>query len=193
MENVTIYWLNWQVVLSVCGSSQCGFSFRSKNQILFSLYSFLSSSQCFDPFQLPFVSSPDRHTLWRCLQSTVTPILASMLEVMDRFANLDLLSDGRLSLVKLWLDILADSQILDLTPLQKPRYWGMRLLCYFHNESHEQNASFLFNIVVSQTRRCLCSTTSCWTAKNNPAPLPSAGSSDCTLKAFGKNLNLCQV
>uniref|UniRef100_A0A3B5AGU0 RING-type E3 ubiquitin transferase n=1 Tax=Stegastes partitus TaxID=144197 RepID=A0A3B5AGU0_9TELE len=31
-----------------------------------------------------------RHTLWRCLQSTVTPILATMLEVMDRYGNLDL-------------------------------------------------------------------------------------------------------
>ncbi|XP_054454921.1 E3 ubiquitin-protein ligase rnf213-beta [Anoplopoma fimbria] len=63
-----------------------------------------------------------RHTLWRCLQSSVTPILANMLEVIDRYANLDLLSDERLSqgLVKLWLDILADSQILGLTPLQKP-------------------------------------------------------------------------
>ncbi|XP_070707447.1 E3 ubiquitin-protein ligase rnf213-beta [Pempheris klunzingeri] len=61
-----------------------------------------------------------RHTLWRCLQSTVTPILASMLEVMDRYGNLDLLSDNRLSqgLMKLWLDILADSQILHLTPVQ---------------------------------------------------------------------------
>lgn len=83
--------------------------------------------------QLPFVSLTDRHTLWRCLQSTVTPILASMLEVMDRFANLDLLSDGRLGqgLVKLWLDILADSQILDLAPLQKPRY-GLLLLYDSH-------------------------------------------------------------
>ncbi|CAK6965023.1 E3 ubiquitin-protein ligase rnf213-beta isoform X3 [Scomber scombrus] len=61
-----------------------------------------------------------RHTLWRCLQSTVTPILASILEVMDRYANLDQLSDDRLSegRVKLWLDILADSKILHLTPHQ---------------------------------------------------------------------------
>ncbi|XP_026207099.1 E3 ubiquitin-protein ligase rnf213-beta isoform X2 [Anabas testudineus] len=61
-----------------------------------------------------------RHTLWRCLQSTVTPVLASMLEVMDRYANMDLLSDERLSqgLITLWLDILADPQILDLTSPQ---------------------------------------------------------------------------
>lgn len=90
--------------------------------------------------QLPFVSLTDRHTLWRCLQSTVTPILASMLEVMDRFANLDLLSDGRLGqgMVKLWLDILADSQILDLAPLQKPRY-GLLLLYDSHNEFNQQD------------------------------------------------------
>ncbi|XP_072229611.1 E3 ubiquitin-protein ligase rnf213-beta isoform X2 [Leuresthes tenuis] len=63
-----------------------------------------------------------RHTLWRCLQTTVTPILANMLEVMDRYGNLDLLSDDRLSqgLIQLWMDILADSQILHLTPLQNP-------------------------------------------------------------------------
>ncbi|XP_028287710.1 E3 ubiquitin-protein ligase rnf213-beta isoform X2 [Parambassis ranga] len=63
-----------------------------------------------------------RHTLWRCLQSTVTPVLASMLEVMDRYANLHMLADDGLSqgLVQLWLDILADSQILQVTPLQNP-------------------------------------------------------------------------
>ncbi|KAM8837147.1 E3 ubiquitin-protein ligase rnf213-beta [Spinachia spinachia] len=61
-----------------------------------------------------------RHTLWRRLQATVTPILAKMLEVMDRFGNLDLLSNNGLSrgLRELWLDILADSQILLLTSLQ---------------------------------------------------------------------------
>uniref|UniRef100_A0A3P9BT85 RING-type E3 ubiquitin transferase n=1 Tax=Maylandia zebra TaxID=106582 RepID=A0A3P9BT85_9CICH len=52
------------------------------------------------------------HTLWRCLQSAVTPILASMLEVMDRYANLDLLSDDRTGpgLIQLWLDILESDQ-----------------------------------------------------------------------------------
>ncbi|KAF3854027.1 hypothetical protein F7725_014715 [Dissostichus mawsoni] len=45
-----------------------------------------------------------------------------MLEVMDRYANLDLLSGDRLSegLIKLWLDILADSQSLGLTTVQNP-------------------------------------------------------------------------
>lgn len=70
-----------------------------------------------------FLLSADRHTLWRHLQCVVTPLLANILEVMDRFANLDLLAEGKLShgLEKLWLDILADSQILDLTVSQKPR------------------------------------------------------------------------
>uniref|UniRef100_A0A3B3VQK5 RING-type E3 ubiquitin transferase n=1 Tax=Poecilia latipinna TaxID=48699 RepID=A0A3B3VQK5_9TELE len=64
------------------------------------------------------------HTLWRCLQSTVTPVLASILEVIDRYSNLDLLSADRLSpgLVKLWMDILADSQVLHLPPPSNPRY-----------------------------------------------------------------------
>lgn len=65
-----------------------------------------------------------RHTLWRCLQSAVTPVLASILEVIDRYSNLDLLCPGRLSpgLLQLWMDILADSQILNLTPPSNPRY-----------------------------------------------------------------------
>ncbi|KAM4526288.1 E3 ubiquitin-protein ligase rnf213-beta [Fundulus diaphanus] len=65
-----------------------------------------------------------RHTLWRCLQSTVTPVLASILEVIDRYSNLDLLSADRLSpgLIQLWMDILADSQILHLTPPPNPRF-----------------------------------------------------------------------
>lgn len=73
-----------------------------------------------------FLHLSARHTLWRHLQGVVTPLLASMVEVMDRFANLELLSDGNLScgLVELWLNILADSQILDLTASQKPRYRG---------------------------------------------------------------------
>uniref|UniRef100_A0A3P9JJC8 RING-type E3 ubiquitin transferase n=1 Tax=Oryzias latipes TaxID=8090 RepID=A0A3P9JJC8_ORYLA len=61
-----------------------------------------------------------RHTLWRCLQSSVMPLLAGMLEVMDRYSNLELLSTRRLSggLLRLWVDILADSQILHHSPLK---------------------------------------------------------------------------
>ncbi|XP_029943449.1 E3 ubiquitin-protein ligase rnf213-beta [Salarias fasciatus] len=60
-----------------------------------------------------------RHTLWRRLQSAVTPPLAAVLEAADRYANLDLLCDERLGpgLKQLWIDILADRHTLQLTPL----------------------------------------------------------------------------
>ncbi|KAL0964856.1 hypothetical protein UPYG_G00329960 [Umbra pygmaea] len=63
-----------------------------------------------------------RHTLWRCLQSTLIPVLAHMLEVLDRYANMDLLTSAGLSraLVQLWLDIMGDKQILELTPTPSP-------------------------------------------------------------------------
>ncbi|XP_040922673.1 E3 ubiquitin-protein ligase rnf213-beta isoform X2 [Toxotes jaculatrix] len=93
-----------------------------------------------------------RHTLWRCLQSTVTPFLASLLEVMDRYANLDLLSDQRLSqgLINLWVDILADSQILDLTPLQKPSEADQEVLVqhYFMLDGEEQPCSAPFSWLI---------------------------------------------
>lgn len=65
-----------------------------------------------------------RFTLWRCLQSDLTPILAHILEVLDRDANLDLaycagLSEG---MIDLWLNILEDKQILELTILQTSGY-----------------------------------------------------------------------
>ncbi|XP_076616648.1 E3 ubiquitin-protein ligase rnf213-beta isoform X2 [Chaetodon auriga] len=93
-----------------------------------------------------------RHTLWRCLQSTVTPTLASMLEVMDRYANLDLLSDGRLSQgqIRLWLDILADSQVLDLTPLQNPSESDQEVLVqhYFMLNGEEQPCAAAFSWLI---------------------------------------------
>ncbi|KAM6964707.1 E3 ubiquitin-protein ligase rnf213-beta [Tautogolabrus adspersus] len=93
-----------------------------------------------------------RHTLWRCLQSTVTPILASMLEMMDRYANLDLLSDDRLSwgLMKFWLDIFADSQILDLTPLQNQSESDQEVLVqhYFMLDGEEHPCSAAFSWLI---------------------------------------------
>ncbi|XP_047465467.1 E3 ubiquitin-protein ligase rnf213-beta [Mugil cephalus] len=89
-----------------------------------------------------------RHTLWRCLQSTVTPVLANMLEVMDRYANLDMLSDDRLSqgLTQLWLDILEDSKVLDLTPPQTPSGSDQEVLVQHHfsldGEEHPCSAPF---------------------------------------------------
>ncbi|XP_056627258.1 E3 ubiquitin-protein ligase rnf213-beta-like isoform X2 [Triplophysa dalaica] len=55
-----------------------------------------------------------RHTLWRHLQGILSPLLARVLEVLDRDCNLGLLyglSDG---LVQFWLDIFQDQQLLDL-------------------------------------------------------------------------------
>ncbi|XP_029383406.1 E3 ubiquitin-protein ligase rnf213-beta [Echeneis naucrates] len=95
-----------------------------------------------------------RQTLWRCLQSNVTQILARMVELMDRYANLDLLSHQRLSpgLIKLWLDILADSQISDLTPLQKPSEPDQELLVQpcFRLDGEEQSCSAPFSWLIWQ-------------------------------------------
>ncbi|XP_034426662.1 E3 ubiquitin-protein ligase rnf213-beta-like [Hippoglossus hippoglossus] len=94
-----------------------------------------------------------RHTLWRCLQSTVIPILASMLEAMDRYSNLDLLSDPTLGpgLTTLWLDILDDSQILDLTPPQKTSESDQEVLVqhYFMVDGEEQPCSAPFSWLIT--------------------------------------------
>uniref|UniRef100_A0A3Q2DU59 RING-type E3 ubiquitin transferase n=1 Tax=Cyprinodon variegatus TaxID=28743 RepID=A0A3Q2DU59_CYPVA len=91
------------------------------------------------------------HTLWRCLQSAVTPVLASILEVIDRYSNLDLLCPGRLSpgLLQLWMDILADSQILNLTPPSNPDS-DQEVLVQHHFllESGEQPCSAPFSWIV---------------------------------------------
>uniref|UniRef100_A0A3P9PGV9 RING-type E3 ubiquitin transferase n=1 Tax=Poecilia reticulata TaxID=8081 RepID=A0A3P9PGV9_POERE len=92
------------------------------------------------------------HTLWRCLQSTVTPVLASILEVIDRYSNLDLLSaDSRLSpgLVKLWMDILADSQVLYLPPPSNPDSDQEVLVQhYFLLDSEQQSCSAPFSWII---------------------------------------------
>ncbi|XP_051795751.1 E3 ubiquitin-protein ligase rnf213-beta [Acanthochromis polyacanthus] len=93
-----------------------------------------------------------RHTLWRCLQSTVTPILANMLEFMDRYGNLDLISDDRLSqgLIELWLDILEDSQSLHRTPFQNPSDPDQEVLVqhYFMLDGEEQTCSAPFSWLI---------------------------------------------
>ncbi|XP_034715873.1 E3 ubiquitin-protein ligase rnf213-beta isoform X2 [Etheostoma cragini] len=93
-----------------------------------------------------------RHTLWRCLQSTVTPILANMLEIMDRYANLDLLSDNRLSqgLITLWLDILADAQIVSQTPRQHSSESDQEVLVnhYFMLDGEEQACAAPFSWLI---------------------------------------------
>ncbi|XP_069016032.1 E3 ubiquitin-protein ligase rnf213-beta [Embiotoca jacksoni] len=94
-----------------------------------------------------------RYTLWRCLQSTVTPILANMLEVMDRYGNLDLLTDDGLGqgLIQLWLDVLADSQILPLTPLQNQSESDQEVLVqhYFLLDGEEQRCSAPFSWLIT--------------------------------------------
>ncbi|KAM6896925.1 E3 ubiquitin-protein ligase rnf213-beta [Xenentodon cancila] len=93
-----------------------------------------------------------RHTLWRCLQSTVTPILVNMLEAMDRYANLDLLCDDRLSpcLLQLWIDILGDSQILHLTPLQNQSESDQEVLMqhFFMLDGEEQSCLAPFSWLI---------------------------------------------
>ncbi|KAK1794252.1 hypothetical protein P4O66_011142, partial [Electrophorus voltai] len=56
-----------------------------------------------------------RHTLWRYLQSVLTPTLAQVFEVLDRDSNLNLLYGAGDGLVRFWLDIFSDGHILDLT------------------------------------------------------------------------------
>lgn len=140
------------------------------------------------------LSFSGRHTLWRCLQSTVTPILARILEVMDRYANMDLLSDERLSqgLKKLWLDILADPQILELPSAQNTRYCK-NISCIIPATANVINVFQLLYFVVSQTKKCLCNTTSSSMVKDSVVLPHSVGSSECILKAFGKNQSSCQV
>ncbi|XP_043958780.1 E3 ubiquitin-protein ligase rnf213-beta isoform X1 [Gambusia affinis] len=93
-----------------------------------------------------------RHTLWRCLQSTVTPVLASILEVIDRYSNLDLLTGDRLSpgLFKLWIDILADLQVLHLAPPSNPSDSDQEVLVqhYFLLDSEQQSCSAPFSWIV---------------------------------------------
>ncbi|XP_034563927.1 E3 ubiquitin-protein ligase rnf213-beta [Notolabrus celidotus] len=93
-----------------------------------------------------------RHTLWRYFQSTVTPILAGMLEVIDRYANLDLLCEDCLSqgLIKLWFDIFADSQILDLKPVQNQSESDQEVLVqnYFMLGGEEQPCAAAFSWLI---------------------------------------------
>ncbi|XP_072339649.1 E3 ubiquitin-protein ligase rnf213-alpha-like isoform X3 [Scyliorhinus torazame] len=55
-----------------------------------------------------------RHTLWKCIQKTVTPNLAQMISILDRDYNLNLLVDTKVNdeIKQLWLNIFNDVQIL---------------------------------------------------------------------------------
>ncbi|XP_051888724.1 E3 ubiquitin-protein ligase rnf213-alpha-like [Pristis pectinata] len=55
-----------------------------------------------------------RHTLWKCIQNTVSPNLAQLISILDRDYNLNLLVDPNVDkeLKCLWLNIFSDTQIL---------------------------------------------------------------------------------
>ncbi|KAM9831669.1 E3 ubiquitin-protein ligase rnf213-beta [Neosynchiropus ocellatus] len=93
-----------------------------------------------------------RHTLWRHLQSTITPILASILEVIDRYANLDHLfeEDDRSGLVVMWLDLLGDSHSLDLTPSPSPSGSDQEVLVrhYFMLSGEEERCAAPFSWLI---------------------------------------------
>ncbi|KAM3838360.1 E3 ubiquitin-protein ligase rnf213-beta-like, partial [Diretmus argenteus] len=93
-----------------------------------------------------------RHTLWRCLQSTITPVLASMVEVLDRYANLNLLLSDGLSqgLLELWLDILADTQILDMASPQNSSVLDQEVLVqhFFVLDGEEQPCAAPFSWLI---------------------------------------------
>uniref|UniRef100_A0A3P9MJG3 RING-type E3 ubiquitin transferase n=1 Tax=Oryzias latipes TaxID=8090 RepID=A0A3P9MJG3_ORYLA len=87
-----------------------------------------------------------RHTLWRCLQSSVMPLLAGILEVMDRYSNLELLSTRRLSGGLLRLE--SDQEVLvqhyfmldgEELPCLAPFSWLIRL----HLESLWEESEFI--------------------------------------------------
>uniref|UniRef100_A0A3B5AH48 RING-type E3 ubiquitin transferase n=1 Tax=Stegastes partitus TaxID=144197 RepID=A0A3B5AH48_9TELE len=94
-------------------------------------------------FNLTVLSFSGRHTLWRCLQSTVTPILATMLEVMDRYGNLDLLSDDRLSQ---GLIQLMNSSLIILFPSESDQ--EVLVQHHFVLDGEEQSCSAPFSWLV---------------------------------------------
>ncbi|XP_067860096.1 E3 ubiquitin-protein ligase rnf213-alpha isoform X2 [Heptranchias perlo] len=56
-----------------------------------------------------------RHTLWKRVQTVVTPFLAQIISVIDRDCNLNLLIDDTPTFVrKLWMDIFSDPNLLDV-------------------------------------------------------------------------------
>ncbi|XP_072098497.1 E3 ubiquitin-protein ligase rnf213-alpha-like [Mobula birostris] len=56
-----------------------------------------------------------RHTLWKRIQTVVTPLLAQIISVIDQDCNLDLLSDDTPVLVRnLWMNIFNDSNLLSI-------------------------------------------------------------------------------
>ncbi|KAM3618897.1 uncharacterized protein V6R79_000067 [Siganus canaliculatus] len=54
------------------------------------------------------------HTLWRKIQAVVTPLLATLVSVIDRDCNLDLLLEKNDDITKLWLEIFAKKEMLQV-------------------------------------------------------------------------------
>lgn len=57
-----------------------------------------------------------RHTLWKRVQGAVTPLLASMVAVIDRDSNLELLArpDAPAWAQELWMFIFSDVNLLNI-------------------------------------------------------------------------------
>lgn len=57
-----------------------------------------------------------RHTLWKRVQGAVTPLLASMVAVIDRDSNLELLAkpDAPAWVRELWMFIFSDINLLNI-------------------------------------------------------------------------------
>ncbi|XP_032900200.1 E3 ubiquitin-protein ligase rnf213-alpha-like isoform X1 [Amblyraja radiata] len=58
-----------------------------------------------------------RHTIWKCIQNSVTPNLAQLISILDRDCNLNLLVDPNVDedIKRLWLNIFSDTQILRIS------------------------------------------------------------------------------
>ncbi|XP_078257452.1 E3 ubiquitin-protein ligase rnf213-alpha-like isoform X1 [Rhinoraja longicauda] len=58
-----------------------------------------------------------RHTIWKCIQNSVTPNLARMISILDRDCNLNLLVEPNVDedIKLLWLNIFSDTQILQIS------------------------------------------------------------------------------
>ncbi|XP_047442557.1 E3 ubiquitin-protein ligase rnf213-alpha isoform X2 [Mugil cephalus] len=54
------------------------------------------------------------HTLWRKIQTVITPLLAYLVSVIDRDCNLDLLLNSGDDIMNLWLEIFGSKKMLDV-------------------------------------------------------------------------------
>lgn len=64
-----------------------------------------------------------RHTLWRKIQTIVTPLLANLVSVIDQNCNLDLLLDGDDDIWGLWLEIFGSKEMLTVPYVRMESKW----------------------------------------------------------------------